>query len=216
MPERRPEGHSEADRQRDKRLLREWISEADTLDRRLIKAVSDGDLQTVQALLDREGGPDPCARVDAEDHDSVLRGNVLHLAIQQGDLGIVQSLLRAGAVADAVLTFADRGSTLKGTALHLAVERGNLEIVQALLDDGANPNALMAKIAGDSEFRGTALHFATVLRHPGVVQALLEAGAHSEIQNNLGKTALQTARDANAQEIVAILRNPRRHRLVRS
>ena len=205
MPERRPDGESEADRQRDKRLLREWISEADALDRRLIKAVSDGDLQTVQVLLDREEGPDPCARVDAEDHDSVLRGNVLHLAIQQGDLGIVRSLLRAGAVADAVLTFADRGSTLKGTALHLAVERGNLEIVQALLDDGADPNALMAKIAGDGEFRGTALHSATALRHPGVVEALLNAGARSETQSNLGKTALRMAFDANAQEIVAIL-----------
>ena len=201
----RPDGQSEADRQRDKQLLREWISEADTLDHQLIKAVSDGDRHTVQVLLDREEGPDPCARVDAEDHDSVLRGNVLHLAIQQGDLGIVQSLLRAGAVADAVLTFADRGSTLKGAALHLAVERGNLEIVQALLDDGADPNALMAKIAGDSEFRGTALHSATALRDPGVVEALLDVGARPEIKTNLGKTALQIARDANAQEIVAIL-----------
>ena len=205
MPERRPDGQSEADRQRDKRLLREWISEADTLDRRLIKAVSNGDLHTVQVLLDSEEGPDPCARVDSEGHNSVLRGNVLHLAIQQGELEIVRSLLRAGAVADAVLTFADRGSTLKGTALHLAVERGNLEIVRALLDDGADPNALMAKIAGDSEFRGTALHSATALRHPGVVEALLDAGARSEIRSNLGNTALQMARDANAQEIVAIL-----------
>ena len=117
----------------------------------------------------------------------------------------MQSLLRAGAVADSVLTFADRGSTLKGTALHLAVERGNLEIVQALLDDGADPNALMAKIAGDSEFRGTALHSATALRHAGVVKALLDAGARSEIQSNFAKTALQMARDANALEIVAIL-----------
>ena len=205
MHERRPDGQSEADRQRDKRLLREWISEADTLDRRLIKAVSDGDLHTVQVLLDREEVPDPSARVDAEDHDSALRGNVLHLAIQQGDLGIVKSLLRAGAVADAVLTFSARGSTLKGTALHLAVELGNLEIVQALLDDGADPNALMAKIAGDSEFKGTALHSATALRHPGIVKALLDAGARSEIQSNLGKTALQMARDGNAREIVAIL-----------
>ena len=208
MPERRPYGQSEADRQRDKRLLGEWISEADTLDRRLIQAVSDGDLHTVQVLLDRldrEEGPDPCARVDAEDHDSVLRGNVLHLAIQQGELKIVRSLLRAGAVADAVLTVADRGTMLKGTALHLAVERGNLKIVQALLDDGADPNALMAKIAGDSEFKGTALHSATALRHPGIVEALLAAGARSEIQSNLGKTALQMARDGNAREIVAIL-----------
>lgn len=216
MPERRLGGQSNADRQRDKRLLREWISEADTLDHLLIEAVLDGDLHTVQVLLDREEGPDPCALVDAEDHDSVLRGSVLHLAIQQGELEIVRSLLRAGAVADGVLTVADRSSTLEGTALHLAVERGNLEIVQALLKDGADPNALMARIAMDSELRGTALHFATALRHPGVVEALLEAGAHSEIQNNLGKTALQMARDANAQEIVAILRNPKKHRLVRS
>ena len=205
MPERRPDGQSEADRQRDKRLLREWISEADTLDRRLVQAVADGDLQTVEVLLDREDGADPCARVNVEDRDSVLRGSVLHLAIQQGNLGIVQSLLRAGAVADAVLTFADQGSTLKGTALHLAVERGDLDIVKALLNDGADPNALMAKIAGDSEIRGTALHSATALRYPRLVEALLDAGACSEIQSNLGKTALQMARDANAQEIVAIL-----------
>lgn len=205
MPERRPDGQSEADRQRDKRLLREWISEADTLDRRLINAVSDGDLDAVQVLLDEEEGPDPCARVGAEDRDSVLRGSVLHLAIQRGDLEIVRSLLRAGAVADAVMTFADRRSTLKGTALHLAVEQGNLEIVLALLEDGADPNALLAKIFGESEFRGTALHSATALEQPGVVEALLDAGARSEIKTNLGKTALQMARDANAQEIVAIL-----------
>ncbi len=130
---------------------------------------------------------------------------MLHLAIQKGDLGIVQSLVRAGAVANAVLTFTDRTSTLRGTALHLAVERGNLEIVQTLLKDGADPNARMAKIVGDSEFGGTALHSATALRHAGVVKALLDAGARSEIQSNLGKTAFQMARDANAQEIVAIL-----------
>lgn len=205
MPERRPDGQPEANRQRDKRLLREWISEADTLDHRLVQAVRDGDLQTVKALLDGEDGADPCARVDAEDHDSVIRGSVLHLAIQRGELEIVRSLLRAGAVADSVLTFADLDSTLKGTALHLAVERGNLEIVQVLLDDGADPNALMAKITADSEFRGTALHSATALRHPGVVRALLDAGARLEIKTNLGKTAFQMARDANAQEIVAIL-----------
>ena len=205
MPEHRPDGRSGADRQRDKRLLREWISEADTLDRRLVQAVTDGDLQTVEVLLDREAGADPCARVNAEDRDSVLRGSVIHLAIRQGDLRIVQSLLRAGAVADAVVTFANRGSTLKGTALHLAVEQGNLEIVQALLRDGADPNALMAKVAGDSEFRGTALHSATALRHAGVVEALLVAGARLGIQSNLGKTALEMALDANAQEIVAIL-----------
>ena len=44
-----------------------------------------------------------------------------------------------------------------------------------------------------------------LLLTPSVVEALLDSGARSEIQCNLGKTALQMARDANAQEIVAIL-----------
>ena len=50
------------------------------------EAVTEGDLQTVEVLLDREDGADPCARVNAKDRDSVLTGSVLHLAVQQGDL----------------------------------------------------------------------------------------------------------------------------------
>ena len=205
MRERRTDANPRSTRHRDAQLLYRWISEADALDGHLLEAVMNGDVETVRAVLEAEEGADPGAGVDAEEGHSIFRGSVLHLAIQQGDLEIVQALLNAGAVADAVLAVAQGDSTLKGTALHLAVERGSLEIVRALLDEGAGPNAPMSKSAGDHEFSGTALHAATVLRHTGIVLALLRAGANTEALTNHGKTASEIAHDVGAFQIADLI-----------
>ena len=205
MRERRPDASSPAAGLPDKQLLREWLTEANALDLQLVDAVMNGDLETVRALLDGEEGADQCARVEAEEGQAILRGSVLHVAIQQGNLEIVRILLDSGAVSDAVLTVAQENSTLQGTALHLAVEQGSLGIVKALLDDGANPNAPMTWVSGNHEFRGTALHAAAVLKHVEIVRALLKAGANTGIPTNDGQTAADLARSGGAHHLGDLL-----------
>jgi len=89
----------------------------------------------------------------------------LHLAIQNADLGTVESLLRNGADPNIKNYLGD-------TPLHLACWYDHLEIVKILLENGADPNIKNYK-------RETPLWIA---RRSDIVKFLLENGADPTIR----------------------------------
>lgn len=116
-------------------------------------AVRKGDVQAVQALIDR--GPDRKATAQVALFDAARVGN----------LAIAQLALDRGAdieVED------DREDC---TALFWAAMMGQVQVVQFLLDHGADVHKR------NSFYGGTPLHFAALSGHTQVVQLLLERGA---------------------------------------
>lgn len=144
-------------------------------------AVDRGDVSVVDALL-RHGA----------DVNVILAGDTpLHAAIESGDQKMVSHLLFRGA--DVTL------DGLCGPPLHLAALRGNVAIAQTLLESGAHINAQDI----DTE---TPLMNASRSNHPEMVELLLQSGADPAIENAVGQTAFDIARDAGNERITFILR----------
>lgn len=153
-----------------------------------------------------------CPAVFATEEDAKATGpdgtTALHWAARSDDLQKVESLLRAGANANAV----DRYGI---TPLNLAAINGNTAIIRKLLDAGANPNAvdsagetiLMtaartgkpeaikllvergAKVnAVDPEFEQTALMLAVRENHPAAVKVLIESESRLNAHTRVGPT----------------------------
>src|SRR5262245_58822061 len=99
--------------------------DAPWLERKLIRAVADGDLEAVRLLLDR--GADP---------NLWLGGNLpLAKAAELGHVEIVSLLLDRGATIDQIVQ-------PLGNALIRASAKGHLEVVKLLVARGADVNAL--------------------------------------------------------------------------
>ena len=153
-----------------------------------------------------------CPAVFAAEEDAKATGpdgtTALHWAVRADDLQKVESLLRAGANANAV----DRYGI---TPLNLAAINGNTAIIRKLLDAGANPNAvdstgetiLMtaartgtpeaikllvdhgARVnAVDPEFEQTALMLAVRENHPAAVKVLIESESRLNARTRVGPT----------------------------
>ncbi len=104
---------------------------------------------------------------------------ILHHATAEGNLGMVERLIEAGADVNAQ----DNNGL---TALHHAVANGNLEMVAKLIDAGADVDA--------QDNNGlTALHHAVVNGDVDMVRALIILGARVDAQDNNGITALRHA-----------------------
>jgi len=103
----------------------------------------------------------------------------LFKAIEEGKMGIVQSLLRRGVNVNDL-------NTVGFTPLHVAVVRSKLKIATILLDAGANPNAV------DST-KTCPLRLAAGAGYLGMVALLLLRGANPELQDNRGRTAQMEA-----------------------
>ena len=155
-----------------------------TDDAKLIQAVKDGDLQTVQDLL-TDG-----VEVNAKDYDGKT---ALGWAAYKGHTEIVKLLLEKGADVNA--------KTNKGvTALMQAAEQNHFEITKLLLAKDADINA---KTTDNGQ---TALMTAaTKSGHTAIVGLLLKNGAEINIKNNKGTTALLVAACTGDTEIVNIL-----------
>ncbi|EQC41689.1 hypothetical protein SDRG_01647 [Saprolegnia diclina VS20] len=108
--------------------------------------------------------------------------SALHLAIQLGDLGLVQLLLDHGANMEAT-TATEYG---RDTPLTLALELERTEIAQHLIEVGALVNV------SNSEAK-TPLHLAVEKQHANVVEALVAKGADLEARNLYGATPLMVA-----------------------
>ncbi len=151
---------------------------------KLIQAVKDGDLLTVQNILTSG------VEVNAKDYDG---RTALGWAAYKGNTEIVKLLLDKDADVNA--------KTNKGvTALMLAVENNHMEITKLLL---AKDTDINAKTTDNGQ---TALMTAATKRgNTAIVVLLLENGAEINIKNNKGATALMVAACTGDIEIVNIL-----------
>lgn len=114
-------------------------------------------------------------------------------AVDEANVGLVKSLLAAGADVNAV---SEGGKT----ALIRATTRGYLDIVRVLLDAGADVNA-------KKENGATALIVAVFLGYADIVRVLLASGADPDAQTAQGTTAGKWAQSIGFTEIVELLNN---------
>lgn len=110
------------------------------------------------------------------------------LAAFFGQLPAVRALIAAGADVNAAAR-----NPLKVQALHAAVAGRNLEIVKTVLDAGGDPNAQQ-----QAGFRP--MHEAGTNANRQLAELLLEHGADPLLPNDVGKTAIDLARDQGHAE----------------
>lgn len=116
----------------------------------------------------------------------------LHLAIRDGQMSILRTLLREGA--DLEMT-CDTGMN----ALHLAIEYERDEIVKMLLKEGARPESR-------NKLGSTALHMAAKIGSEDMTRALLQNGADVEAQDSdRGYSALHIATNFQHPRVVKML-----------
>jgi uncharacterized protein len=117
----------------------------------------------------------------------------LHNAVREGNLHLVQSLVRNGAIdINISLNF----GWSEETPLHCAVIEGHLEVVEWLLENKADPDTV-------DELIKTPLHLASHLGNMAVLHCLVNHGATINTRNYLSETALfETKRPDIAQFLI--------------
>ena len=149
----------------------------------LVEAVKNGDQTAVRRLIGEKTDPN----VPATDGSTAL-----HWAVHRDAADLVDTLLTAGANANAA-------SRYGVTPLSLAGTNGNLTIVKRLLAAGADPNAALPN--GE-----TVLMTAARTGRPDVLQALLAKGANPNArEQSRGQTALMWAAAENNTAVIPVL-----------
>jgi ankyrin repeat protein len=85
------------------------------------------------------------------------------------------------------------------TLLHVAAQVGNEGLVETLLRQGANPNVQ------EANENWTPLHVAALNGHADLVSLLLKSGAKRTIQDKLGLTPRELAKQYHMRSIVALI-----------
>lgn len=167
--------------------------------RLLIEAAADGEVDTVDQLLEDE----PSAVSEPGPHPVWGgRPTALHTAVERGRIEVVERLLAGGADPNA-----DSAGYDGWTPLFLAVTGGHRDIAQRLLEVGARPDAWAAAVTGDTAMlrdllaadpalvhaqgpnRATPLHFAATL---DTVRLLVERGTDLTALDKYGSTPVRT------------------------
>ena len=137
------------------------------------EACKKGDIDKVTKILQRK------EEIDVVQLDKQF---TLKRAVQNGDSGIVQLLLRIG------VNVNQKDKFYGIRPLHCACAAwGNLAIAKILLDNGADINAT------DEYFNRTAVHFAVLNKRTSITKLVLENGCKTEIRTQEGFTALEIA-----------------------
>jgi ankyrin repeat protein len=139
---------------------------------KLFNAVVAGSAAGVEGALEKGAKPDYFHRPE----DNM---NALHMACQEGFKEIVDMLLQAGAVVDAVAI------TTKSTPLIFAAGGGHTDIVTTLLEKGASVHAV-------NMYGNSPLHEAARMSVE-TCKVLLEKSADAHAVNNKGSTPLHFA-----------------------
>lgn len=150
-----------------------------------------GDLAKTVANEDVAGARESIARdsdVNGKEEDGTTP---LHIAVENGNLEMIQLLLDAGAKINA-------RNNERETPLMKIDEDASAELVRLLVRYGAKIN----RIANNGD---TALTRAAGAATAEVTKELVGAGAQLDLQNSEGKTALMQAAAANELETVRVL-----------
>lgn len=124
----------------------------------------------------------------------------LHIACKTGSEKIVQALLKLASSRDkADLKFVDATNEVHQTSLYHACNAKEFNIAKLLLAAGANPDAG----SGDGEI--TQLGELAADNNIEAVRFLLDHGAAVDSQDNLGRTPMYRAADANHHELCKFL-----------
>lgn len=173
----------------------------------LLAAIAQGHEEVVRHLLARQQG-----------QQRVAPRSLLHLAVENGQAGIVDLLAQAGTDVNAT----DLGNR---TPLHIAIDNDRADVAAALIDAGADVDLVPRPQPGQEHFmaRGsgrTPLIMAVAQGRTEIVRLLAEAGADLDIQidtrellgsaapmtlEDEGKTALMIAARDGQEEITQIL-----------
>jgi hypothetical protein len=151
---------------------------------RLALAVRDGDLDSIQSLLDNG------ADIDTGDMEGLTP---LHLSARNNRVDVIRLLIEGGANIDA----ADPQAGMR--ALHIAAREGNRDVCEVLIRYGADIDAL--NLMGE-----TALHNAVEHGHGDVVAILLKYRARPDLSDKNGRTPLQSAVANGNREIAGLIR----------
>lgn len=112
----------------------------------------------------------------------------LHYACNEGNLKIVESILRANSNIN-VLT------KTKQTPLHLSAKNGFFDISKLLIDNGALLNSL-------NNEKNTPMHLCALNGHFELVQYFLEKFPNADMKNIYGKTAYDVAKTQEIKETI--------------
>jgi ankyrin repeat protein len=177
----------------------------------VMDAVKAGDADALRAVLERDPA---AAHARAESGDSPLltalyrgRRDLAELLLSGGrqpdtfEAAALGDVQRLRAALDADMDAATRLSSDGWTPLHLAGFFGHVDAMQLLLERGANPHARSANAMAN-----TPLH--AVLAGPaGIagVRMMVDAGADVNARQHGGYTALQSAAQHGAVDIIDLL-----------
>ncbi len=127
----------------------------------------------------------------AKDEDAIAFAQGLFQLARNGGTTMLRPLLAAGVPVDIRTSDGD-------SLLMLASINGHSETVRLLLEQGASPDLC-------NQHRRTALMQAAMANHAEVVRQLLQAGANPQALDADGKSALELAQAAAAQDSISLL-----------
>jgi len=146
----------------------------------LIEAVKQKDLEAFKFILHREGG-DPFHHPGKEAN---YRCSPFHTAAMIGCTKIVRYILERCDDYSAVIDL--REEDFSKTALHFAATNGYVETVEFLLKNGAHPSPKAPDL-------WTPMHYAAENGHPEVIRVLLDYGADPDLRNKTSQTPAHLA-----------------------
>ncbi|KAK4441110.1 putative E3 ubiquitin-protein ligase XBAT31 [Sesamum alatum] len=160
----------------------------------LFSAVKLGDLETVEAVLERDSA--------LVHHSTVYdRNSLLHIAAANGQIEILSLLLNRSVKPDML-------NRHKQTPLMLAAMHGKISCVKKLIESGAN--ILMF----DSLNGRTCLHYAAYYGHSDCLEAILSAARTSQVAASWGYSHFVNIRDSKGATPLHLAARQRRPRCV--